>query len=334
MNPVVDAHVRLNQQTVDAWRSVESHRRKVLKMLRHAADLAQPSADRLAVLGAGNCNDLDLPELLQSYQNIELFDIDVDAVRCGVRRQLGSMKLDEGAERVRIAPPTDVTGIAELLSQLSADGEGDLSIRASLMRAIDVVPEGIPLKSFDVVVSICLLSQLILSVTQTIGELQFQLEVIQAIRQQHLQLLLSMLRPGGIAVLIVDFVSSDTAPELLASTEAMLPDVASQLVNRQNFFTGCNPGVIAHQLRHNAALSTEIAQLQLTNPWFWDLKLHLDTWCADSLFSGLEWEARLTRARCRLKNKSRSFNGEGSQCIRIDSLRHATDKTIQYLDRR
>ena len=271
MNPVVAAHVRLNQQSIDAWQSVTSHRRKVTELLRHAATKAQPPAERLAVLGAGNCNDLDLATLSQLYREVELFDIDIDAVEQGVRRQCAEPFADEARRRIQIAPPTDVTGIADLLSQWPIDGQDDCSATKLIEQRLNDLPEGVPVQSFDVVVSVCLLSQLIFSVTQTIGLSPLGMRIIQSLRRQHLHLLLSMLRRKGIAVLIVDFVSSDTAPELHSISESMLPEAASELINRQNFFTGLNPGVIAHQLRNDAQLSVEIASLQQVLPWFWDL---------------------------------------------------------------
>jgi hypothetical protein len=43
--------------------------------------------ERLAVLGAGNCNDLDLTTLAGSFREIHLFDIDAQALEGAYRRQ-------------------------------------------------------------------------------------------------------------------------------------------------------------------------------------------------------------------------------------------------------
>jgi hypothetical protein len=73
-----------NADSRDRWDSFAEHRKKILEILR-----PDPVTDRgrLCVLGAGNCNDLDLLPLLAVYREVHLVDLDSDSLAWGVERQ-------------------------------------------------------------------------------------------------------------------------------------------------------------------------------------------------------------------------------------------------------
>src|SRR5437660_103300 len=62
-------HRRNNRETAEGWQPFAEHRARVTGLLL-------PGARRLAVLGAGNCNELDLTALGDAYREIHLADPD------------------------------------------------------------------------------------------------------------------------------------------------------------------------------------------------------------------------------------------------------------------
>src|SRR4051794_13265654 len=102
--PIVEELKRRNASTREAWEVSAGHRAQVTQLLREAArDL--PAPRRLCVLGAGNCNDLALGMLLDSYDEVHLVDLDADALAAGVNRQGPSAR-----QRLKLHGRMDVTG--------------------------------------------------------------------------------------------------------------------------------------------------------------------------------------------------------------------------------
>ena len=66
-----------NAESRDQWNAFSGHRQKVSALLGAGAE---PRAGRLCVLGAGNCNDLDLASLLQAHREVHLVDLDAVAL--------------------------------------------------------------------------------------------------------------------------------------------------------------------------------------------------------------------------------------------------------------
>jgi hypothetical protein len=63
----LSTQAKLNKSSAAAWEPFTSHREKVTALLTGSA-----AGGRLCVLGAGNCNDLDLARLLLAYAEITL----------------------------------------------------------------------------------------------------------------------------------------------------------------------------------------------------------------------------------------------------------------------
>ena len=73
-----------NRSTRHNWESFRGHREQIMNLIRQAQKVGR---GKIAVLGAGNCNDLDLKELASSFQEIHLFDLDPGSMADGVSRQ-------------------------------------------------------------------------------------------------------------------------------------------------------------------------------------------------------------------------------------------------------
>ncbi len=262
MNRIADQQKRQNEQSRDRWACFAPHRGRIMRLLIDAA----PPAGRLCVLGAGNANDLDLSALLQAYAQVHLVDWDAAALQAGLARQSC-----EPTERIRVYGDVDLTFIADRLATGTPDRPpSDAQLEACVRTLAAPPPLDIPCP-FDTVASVCLLTQLFQCVGLSLGLQHPRLvDTIMRLRAQHLGLLLQLLRPGGTAVLVLDFVSSLTCPELPHVPEASLFDKAVELLGRRNFFTGVNPFIIRQLFETHPALAPAVAGVQMTAPWLWD----------------------------------------------------------------
>ncbi len=272
MNPLVKLQTDFNASSAAGWESYASQRQKVTELL--TGNRLAPDG-RLCVLGAGNCNDLDLPALLGSYREVHLVDLDDAALSRGAVRQ----DVAHHAGLIRHGS-VDVTGMLERMAKWSPDSalsDEDLAAcRDAPARQTSRLPS-----PFDAVASTCLLSQLLLGVANRLGEKHPRfLDVLQAIRWGHLRLLLDLLAPGGQGVLVTDLVSSDTCAELRTVSDHELPSLLNQLIQARNFYHGVNPAVIYSLLATDSLLSPQVTDLAASQPWRWDMGARVYAVCA------------------------------------------------------
>lgn len=247
-----------NRESNDAWKLYEPHRNRVTSLILDA--LPSGNTNRLCLLGAGNCNDVDLSTLTNRCAHILLVDLDAEAMSRGITRQ----GLAEHAA-VQLLPSVDLTGV---FGQLESFGTRSPGIDSLVQIATSYSPTEL-IGDFDATVSLCLLSQLVDSVLQTIKDPEAAVELTRAVRQRHIRLLLEQCRPGGRAVLINEVVSSDTAPGLPEIDDARLPAFLAGLLAAGNFFTGLHPGIIQQELQTDPALAALVSDLQIAAPWKW-----------------------------------------------------------------
>lgn len=255
MNALAARQIENNAQSRPRWELFHGQRAHVTGLLRDAA------GGRLCILGAGNCNDLALPTLLAEFGEVHLVDLDPAALAYGVARQ-------RVADRPTLVchGDVDVTSVLPVLSGWTpATVIYDTDLRACIeqpLQGATVLPG-----PFDGVASVCLLSQLLLSLTQSVGRNHPRyLELVLALRAGHLNLLLHLLRPGGTGFLITDIVSSDTVPNLATLDEQALP----QLAQTQNFFDGLNPYILEALFRTAPVLAPRVADVKTFVPWPWE----------------------------------------------------------------
>jgi hypothetical protein len=230
-SPFMRKQKRLNRASAHAWEAYAHHRARVTEVI---LDRSSAQADRLVVLGAGNCNDLDLTRLAPRFAEIHLVDIDAAALARAAARQNERVK-----EALRL--------------------HGQLDVGTLVRRRVPA------LESADTVVSAAVLSQLI---STAVDEGRAPGELLE-VRDSHLRTMSELLRPGGAGVLITDVVSSDTCPELRTTRDDQLPALLTRTIGTANFFTGCNPFTIARRLGTDPAIRAE--RIGVGNPWRWDL---------------------------------------------------------------
>ncbi len=273
MNRIRNEQIRRNQMCRDCWQLYQPHREKVTELLLQGS--SAPTR-QLCVLGAGNCNDLDLRRLASAFGRIHLVDLDRESLVAG----LAAQQLAD-ANLFVLHGDVDVSGLGAGLAAWSpATPVPRDEIRRWIVQATAASPVVLP-EPQDVVVSVCLLSQLLDAVKLSLGDRHPDLlELTFAVRARHLRLLLELLRPGGRAVLITDFVSSVTCPELAHVDQRDLPALAARLIGEHNFFTGLNPAVLGSLFAHDSWLAARTARVQLSAPWRWPFPTRVYAVCA------------------------------------------------------
>lgn len=261
-----------NAETRDGWNRFSAHRQRVTHLLLEAQG---DTNGTLCVLGAGNCNDLDLDRLSEAFVHVDLVDIDDESIRAGMARQ------GVTASHVAACGGVDVTGVAISLSEWSPQlAATDEQVDACLA-SVEQFKPALAAAGYSIVASVCLLSQLVESITQTLGANHPRfLDVLTCIRRAHLRQLIELAVPGGTVILITDVVSSLTVPTLVSASDTELPTLVGRAIAARNFFTGVNPFVLKQLLETDGLLAERLTDVRLSNPWVWDLGPRLYAVCA------------------------------------------------------
>ena len=256
-----------NANTRSQWEYFSSHRHHTTSNICEARNhiLASQTEPTLAVLGAGNGNDLELDTIAKSFSKIHLFDFDPAALEYLKSQQLTDPAVSEA---VVIEPPVDLSGVFSDLDNLPSNVTESFVLEfAEKTRKVENV---LPNRQFDVVVSTSLTSQLLGSIVESFGDdSQFKNYMLIAIRDGHLKLLEKLTRPGGIGLLILDFVSSDTLPELVtADTDESMLATGRKAIDERNFFTGTNPWAIKEAMA-KLIVEDPSRPWDIARPWRW-----------------------------------------------------------------
>lgn len=260
MDPPILRHQRkFNRATREAWEGFASHRARVMECILAAA------GGRLAVLGAGNVNDIDLARLLESFDELHLVDLDAEAPALGVARQ------GVAPSSVRVHGAVDLSGVMEHLDgfwggaadERAAETAVDAAVRAATAFATPSL--GGP---FDVVVSACLLSQLVDQVVNTLGpDHPGTPRLVRAVRDRHLRLLLDLAAPGGHVLLVTDVLSTAVDPQLGSLPDSALPALLDRAMREGLCFAGTNPIELAAAFAKDPA----VAHTSRSAPWRWSV---------------------------------------------------------------
>jgi hypothetical protein len=263
-DPLAARQVDLNRSTAHCWTEFEAHRQRVMRLIDQHAPTA---GSTLCILGAGNCNDLDLRWLCDRCAEVHLVDVDADSLRLAIQRQDV-----ETSPLLRLHAPVDLTGMADRFARWMDAPPAD----AEISRTIDDLGEMGVLPSLhagqcNLVVSTTVLSQLIDVARLTLPESHpLHVPLVLETRNAHLRLMAGLLRPGGMGLLICDLTSSDTCPALSIARDEDLGTVMLTAIQEQNFFTGVNPFAIHEVFRSDVRLA-DCTDLRIWQPWRWRL---------------------------------------------------------------
>jgi hypothetical protein len=257
-SPDLSEHHRYNNRTsADEWDRFAEHR-------AHLSDLVcAVGGSTLAVLGAGNCNDLDLGQLADAFEAIHLLDLDDEAVRRARSRQPEPV-----AAKLVLHPPIDLTGafaeLPALRDKTVSPAELVALSRTSAERVTAAVPE-----RFDTVLSACLLSQIMFSCYVALGSHPQLPQIGNALAVAHLRSLLALARPGGRVLFVTDTVSSQTFP--LEERWGQQPPLAllAHLNQSDNVLSGTAISFVNQVLAGESSLL--VGAPRLIEPWLWRL---------------------------------------------------------------
>ncbi len=237
------------------WELYAVHRARLTEAVLSSAE--KPGG-RLCVLGAGNCNDLDLDRLAETFREIHLVDIDDKALMRAVARQPAPVRA-----RLR-RHAIDLSGLPpRRLARWKRAPPDPVDIEAAAAGALEGVldklegPAGGP---FEVVASTCVLTQMAFSLVGALGQKHPALEATRlALMRTHLSTMLSLVAPGGAALFASDLVSSTTY-DLPLDHEPT--DLMREVVAKSAGYFAANPEIIA-------GLLSEVGTPALLPPWLW-----------------------------------------------------------------
>lgn len=269
MDPLLESPIAKRAATLNAQTRVlqtyEQHRQKTMELVSlAAAELIGVAERTVSVLGAGNCMDLDLQQLAMLFHKVTLLDVDRRAVESGVNA-VESLQ----TSRVEILAPIDLA--FPLATTQAAALSGTDSI-AQFCKQLESPLATLSVAPADVVVSTCVLSQILSVLTNLVADKHPQfLSLIQAVRRGHLVRMLQLLKPGGRGILISDLVSSETTPSLSSIDSVSLPKLLAQALATGNFFSGLHPGIMLQDLETGLNIAPYIESPVMVAPWRWQM---------------------------------------------------------------
>lgn len=261
------AQTQRNRRAARDWELFAPHRERVMALIP-----SDRAGGKLCVLGAGKCDDLDLPGLADRFAEIHLVDLDGEAMARARDRQ---------PARVRdlIVPHADVdlSGLLSKVDEWAENFPDDRSLHQTVFSAAHALVAGLG-GPFDVTLSTCVLSQLLLPFQDTWAASEETWSKLDAVAMAvHLGTLAHATVSRGTACLVFDVLSSDAAPAL----KALRDQSSEQLLAAVN--AGARAGdIVAHpdpqsmlaQIRHSGVAAQEPGP-ELSGPWLWDTGLAL-----------------------------------------------------------
>ena len=255
---LVDYHRKNNRATDARWEGFAEHRVRMTDLA-----LAAPG-QTLAVLGAGNCNDLDLPALAARFREIHLVDLDEEAVRRARDRHP-----TEVAGKLVLHAPVDLSGAFDRLAAFKGKPATAAEQARLPAESAQKVLAALP-GPYDVVLSACMLSQLMHSCYVALGLQHPQLHLMAAaLAVSHMRSLAALIAPGGTGLLVTDTISSETyALEELWNDQP--PAALLEDVDRNNrVLTGTAPSFLRKILREEPEVAPLVSSARLVEPWLW-----------------------------------------------------------------
>lgn len=262
----VKSQARANESTREHWNYFASHRAEIQKLVIPALLAGANGGGTLCVLGAGNCNDVDLRALSAAFREIILVDIDGAALAAAVRRQGVA-----GAAGIQLRGGVDLTGIADLFPVWERSAPSREAVSRAARRAMEAAAPDVG-GPFDVVLSPCLLSQLVGYASDVLGRGHSgRLELLLALRTRHLRMLVDLIKPGGTGVVACDVASSTGNPELLGMRKEKLAGYLDRLAYTDRGFDGLSPLAMKSALSGDPLVAPLVGSVQQVAPWLWRL---------------------------------------------------------------
>ncbi|HEY3664902.1 MAG TPA: hypothetical protein VGL19_02835 [Polyangiaceae bacterium] len=253
----------LNRRFPDSWAGYAGHRARVT-----AAIAELPRGAELCLLGAGNCNDLELEQLAQWFSELHLVDLDGEALERARDRQPAAVRA-----KLVLHPDVDFSGVIEHLDAWGERFPERTELGPIAVEAAQGIVRGLG-RSFPATVSACVLSQLAAPFQRAwVTSRANWADLLSVVGAVHLATLAGATRAGGRCLLVFDTASSRETPELSAlngrSTEELEAFVASARAAGKLALRNAPSDLLA-QLS-SPGLKTLVADPAVGRPWLWQL---------------------------------------------------------------
>lgn len=250
----------INARFPDSWQRYAPHRHRLMQLVEAAG-----TAGKLAVFGAGNASDLELPWLVERFDEVHLIDLDQQALeRARARHAV------RWPERLFLHGGVDLSG---LLAQLDGWGESfpePAELGAAALAAAGQLAR--QLGEFDVTLSTCVLSQLGLPFRRAwVTSRTAWAHLSSAIMGAHLATLVATTKRVGI--LVCDVQTTERAPGLddyRARPCAELAEFVAGQVQRGALGLNPDPRSLLEWLSA-PGLRGLVTGASVEGPWLWDL---------------------------------------------------------------
>jgi len=254
--------VRSNRNAVRNFERFSEHRTRLTELVSRRS--AAQAGARLCVLGAGNCQDLELERLAAHYREIHLVDLDGEALARAREQQPAATR-----DKLTLHPSVDLSqmlGQMERYRALSITPQEIVEHPNVASQAIARALGG----GFDTVLSACILSQMQLSLLTELGDSHRLFGALSyTLTLTHMRTLSALTAPGGHVVFATDAATEQMAPlaELDAGTDWL--DLLRRLAVSQDLFSSLNPLLISEMLGDDPVLSEELAVHPISDAWLW-----------------------------------------------------------------
>ncbi|MCW3085858.1 MAG: hypothetical protein JWP12_3224 [Bacteroidetes bacterium] len=259
---VIQDHIEFNKETSQNWDLYTGHRNKVMQSI---LAYSPKQATTICILGAGNCNDIDLHLLVKRFQEVHLIDIDTKAILDGICRQ----NIKDSTQI--IIHSEEFSGIYNKLAEWKQFNPSEKAIGNLLNELnVDNEPAISHYQKFDVVVSVCVQSQITHSINSTLLSSSGKYQLSLAARNSHLNLLLN-LTDHGLVLFINDLVDLKTEFDVSDASDFDLDEVMMSFIKTQNFFTGNNPFAIREMFEQHKIIAPKVKSVDFISSWLWQL---------------------------------------------------------------
>lgn len=216
------------------------------------------------MLGAGNCQDLELDRLLARYAEIHLVDLDEEAItRAKDKVPLtarGKLTLHPGIDLSQMLGAFESYRSLEVAPKDVAE-HPNVASRA-LLGAVG--------RTFDVVLSSCVLSQMQLALLTELGEAHRLFAALSyTLTLTHLKTLAALCSPGGRAIFATDAATEQMAPLTQLGPDTNWLELLQRLAVSQDLFSSLNPLLLSEMLGDDPVLARDLVVHPITDAWLW-----------------------------------------------------------------
>lgn len=216
----------------------------------------------MCILGAGNCFDLELTTLASRFAEIHLVDIDAAALTHALRELPAATRA-----KFTTHAPVDASGLYDKLERwgrmevtpdelMAHAGHTALALKNRLNR------------TFDVVVSACMLSQMQLSVVSALGESHPLFHAVRfTLNLTHLRTLTELTNAGGTALLVTDVSEASLYP--LVNNPLSGLDLLRAACASGKVFDFAAPDRLLASLSDDPVLRRVFPEPTIVDAWLW-----------------------------------------------------------------